>query len=170
MIVAKSVSRGATVASYEQDDYLWYFVYCDGLGRLYLYLYLYLFVCCVFVLLPIFRWIKIYISLGIKKFIYSNSYVIGNRLSNFLTSRVPFGVELLKDRNLNFMTAFFTPGRESYAKSGCWPLRVNISQGSVASLLANMSLAIVTLNGLLQELFNVAITVHCCWKQPMKYM
>jgi len=32
------------------------FVYCDGLGRLYLYLYLYLFVfiCCVFVLLPIF--------------------------------------------------------------------------------------------------------------------
>jgi len=39
----------------EQDDY---FVYCDGLGRLYLYLYLYLylfvFICCVFVLLPIF--------------------------------------------------------------------------------------------------------------------
>jgi len=41
-----------------------------------------------------------------EKFIYSNSYVIGNRLSNFLTSRVPFGVKLLKDRNLNFMTAF----------------------------------------------------------------
>jgi len=40
----------------EQDDYLWYFVYYDGLGRLYLYLYLYLFVFirCVFVLLPIF--------------------------------------------------------------------------------------------------------------------
>jgi len=38
-------------------------VYCDGLSRLYLHLYLYLFVfvCCVFVLLPTFWWIKIYI-------------------------------------------------------------------------------------------------------------
>jgi len=55
----------------EQDDYLWYFVYGDGLGHLYLYLYLYLylqvFICCVFVLLPIFRWIKIYIKQAINE-------------------------------------------------------------------------------------------------------
>jgi len=47
----------------EQNDYLWYFVYCDGLGRLYLYLYLFVFICCAFVLLPIFSVNKdLYIS------------------------------------------------------------------------------------------------------------
>jgi len=49
---------------YQQKEYLsavtvtnlsLYFVYCDGLGRLYLYLYLFVFMCCVFVLLPIFQ-------------------------------------------------------------------------------------------------------------------
>ena len=33
-------------------------MYCDGLGRLYLYLYLFVFMCCVFVLLPIFRFFR----------------------------------------------------------------------------------------------------------------
>ena len=36
-------------------------MYYDGLGRLYLYLYLFAFISCVFVLLPIFRRIKVYI-------------------------------------------------------------------------------------------------------------
>ena len=36
-------------------------MYCDGLGRLYLYLYLFAFMGCVFVLLLIFRRIKVYI-------------------------------------------------------------------------------------------------------------
>ena len=52
---------------YQQKEYLsavtvtnlsLYFVYCDGLGRLYLYLYLFVFMCCVFVLLPIFRFFR----------------------------------------------------------------------------------------------------------------